>query len=178
MWVSVSSGGPVYLGTTEDGLNVSPKPFYVPVKNDLAGGQRGPDFDVCYLGEASEISGTLTRWNMNVALAMQCRWNPNIASATPGADNATARGTLLATEGAAYNLYIIYPYASLPAFATLPAGMRFLQVYTKSPERLEPGVKPYKMSFTWETIPYFAVTNGSFNNYDFNVAGVPLIAPN
>lgn len=171
---------PLFLGTTEGKPRVRLRPEYEPVFNDVAGPR--VHFDECYVGFDAVVTGTFSRYAESVYEEMQ-KYSDNAglpATVGPGFDQAGARGTLMLQEGAAYPLWLLFPFAAKasmrpgPPDGNLPAGYRFLSAMLIDDE-FEPGMGPKKLTLSWHCLgDYFpGNTGGVFIVYDNNMTGLP-----
>jgi hypothetical protein len=180
VWAGIGAGSaPVFVGHAEQGMSIDIRAGWEPVMNDLAGTK--VPFDMSYQGEEAILSGTLTRWNEAVVAAMAARWNAQasfLGGPQRGSENTFARGTLMLTEGAAFPIWLNFPLSSIAAFATLPDGYRFAAGFLESPDRLEPGTRPYKIQMIWHCLAVFTPSNGSFLLYDHDMSAVAALPLN
>lgn len=119
--------------------------------NDVAG---MTPYDMLFSGEEAIVSVTLTRWNEPVYAAIANKAN---LGGVRGTESGVSRGTLMLTQGIAAPLWISYPFNTLAPFTTLPAGYHFYAAFLESPDRLNPGVRAYKIHLQWHCLAvYFA----------------------
>lgn len=183
---NVSSKEPVYLGTAETAPDIDIQREYEGVPNDL-GGSRLP-MDRIYEGEEGMVGGVLTRWNEEVIAALMSV--PDFENGTRGLNNQFDLGTLMGSEGFAFPVWVVFPYASKPAFAGMPAGYRFWSCINMS-EGIRPGTRAKRhqvlfkaqRSFTTSSTPSvpYSVQNGvgitaaTWRLYDHDMSGLPDI---
>lgn len=145
----------LFLGTAEEYPTVDIIPHYRPINTDAAGGRHGAPEDEAWVGEEAIIQATLTYWNESVFAA--CAARP-LGGAGRGFAYQKQMGTLMLREGAAYTVWVYFPYWSkqfqpLPNLAgpqKMPAGYRFPRCYLIAPERLSVlGSRPRKISLLW-----------------------------
>ena len=164
-----------YLGTCENGITIRGVPEFEPVMNDI-GGTRKP-FDRLYQGEDALSIGVLTRWNETVYQFMA---SIPSAGVFPGICNLGNIGTLMITEGFAYEVYLQFPYAAKTLFSAngMPPGYRFPFSYLEGPIEQERGTKPNKRHLTFYHGRGYDPSTGGFLLYDFNMTPIPAIPPN
>lgn len=145
----------LYLGTAEQAPDIQIKANWEPVHNDVAGLTA---YDFLSSGTEGIISVTLTRWNDPVYAALAAR---SSVGGIAGRESAAERGTLMMTEGIAAPLWIQFPFGlggalAHPAMATLPPGYHFYAAFLESPDRLNPGVRAYKVHLQWHCIAVYS----------------------
>lgn len=178
---SQGGGGPpivstslTYLGTCEKAPKIVHRPAWKPVFNDI-GGTEVP-FDVSYQGEEAFTFADLTRWNEPVFSALQAR--PNFPGDVRGLNIPGDIGTLMLTEGRAYQLFIFFPYVAKPAYASggMPAGYRFVATFLEGPDELsELGTSPRKINLIFHHIRGWDPKTQRFVCYDHAVGAMPAI---
>lgn len=194
LYVGVTSSSPggtsnkaVFLGTAEQSPVIEIRPDYEPVFNDLRGSKK--PFDLAFEGEEAFTFADLTRWNESVYAALAAR--PRAVSAlgaggavagglglapTRGVNIAGDIGTLQLTENQSFTLWVVFPYASKPAMASMPAGYRFPFTVFEGPDLLKPlGTRPRKIHVVFHHMAGFNPATGAFFTYDTNTAGLPGI---
>lgn len=125
------SGAAIYLGTAERTPEIQIRPSWSPVFNSIAG---EVPFDWLFEGEEAFLTADLTRWNEPVYAASASR--PN-AGATRGRNIPGDLGTLMISEGFAYQLWALFPYSILkPAFSDQQQGFRFPAAFLEGPDSL------------------------------------------
>lgn len=158
-----------YLGTAERYPKISIRPANEPVFNDIGG--KVP-FDMAHMGEEAFVSADISRWNEPVYAALAAR--PRPGSGTRGVNVAGDIGTLYVTEGFAYSLAVLFPYAAKLVYAAagMPAGYRFLSSYLVGPDELEPlGTTPRKIRLMWHCLRTYDPSTGSLFLYDHDMTG-------
>ncbi len=117
--------------------------------------------------------------------------NVNGAASNPGTMGFGEIGTLMVTEGVAYELYVVMPYTAKPAFATQVAGYHFYAAMLENDD-FELGSTARKQRMMWHCVRKLVPAAGGttvqgVNNYggfakfllyDYNVsdtAGVSAI---
>ncbi len=177
LWVGVGSQGtPKFLGHSENGYEINPRPQYEQVMNDLAGirvpyerGWQGADYMVL-------PGGSLTRWNENIYGALQGYVDPKSTFAGAlirGRENTVARGSLMMTQGLSIGVWLRYPFSVLPAFAGLPGGYRFVNCVVDA-DSMNPGAKAYKIGPAFYAWPAF-IPNVGFYAYDGDMSALGTI---
>lgn len=166
-----TGGGLLYLGTGERAPRISITPAYRDVQCDLGG--EAP-FDTMYSGNSGRVTVTLMRYNEAVLRKIE-----DYAASLHlirGQEDPGEIGSLMLTEGLAYQLVLVFPYATKTAFADMPAGYNFLAAYVRGPDDIESGTSnPKKVQITWQCLRKFDITNqnnfgaGSFKLYDHNI---------
>ncbi|OAI39610.1 hypothetical protein AYO40_01210 [Planctomycetaceae bacterium SCGC AG-212-D15] len=165
-------GSPVYFGTSESAPRIEIKHYFNTVKNDIAGDQA--PFDFQWVGETATISADFTRWNNPLWLQMMSR---PFATSTAGINGIGDYGTFMVQEGATYQAWLQFPYASTKAaMAGLEAGFHFFSTFLLSPDSKTIGMRANKVRATWFATQVFGITTG--NNvtaklYDFSMQGLP-----
>jgi hypothetical protein len=177
LWIGFNFESPDFLGHSERGPSFQVRPQYSPVFVDL-GGQNVP-FDTVYDGEDAMVTVDLTRWNNGLLEIIQDK-----AGLTgPGSDAPGNIGTLMVTEGSAYQLYLHFPYAAKAAFSNqtngaLPAGYRFRAAFLETDDSPDLGTKAKKQHLVFHCLRTFdpSVVNafgyGELQLFDFEMSGV------
>ena|ERR1051326_8431687 len=161
----------LYLGTAEVAPQIEILAKYAPVFNDLAGSQ--VPFDTIFEGEMGHTFVELNRFNEATLAIAQNRPN-HFTSGTRGSNVGGDVGTLMLTEGKAFSVYVVFPYASKPAYAGMPAGYRFPFSVLLSPDRFTKlGTRERKVALIFEHLRGFYPATGVFGLYDNVVAGLP-----
>lgn len=170
-----AGGGPVYLGTCESAPRIRLNPQFEPLMNDI-GGSRLP-YDYLYEDMDGMVFGDLTVWNYPVLSQLLSR--PNWLKAAPGVGAFGDIGSLMATEGFTYNLWLQFPFFAKAAMAGagLPAGYHFLSAFLFGPDEIDPGTKANKIHVQFQCMRALNTASGLFSLYDFNFAGVPAVPP-
>ncbi len=147
LYVGVGPGrAPVFLGTTEHTPRIIKRKNYKPLFNDLAG-QMIP-YDKSFQGEDCLVISELTRLNWPVYNRITCA--PDAFGGVPGMNFPGDMGTLMMTEGGSYFLWVVFPYAAKPAFATMSPGYRFFSAFLEDADTLaEVGTNPVKVMVAW-----------------------------
>lgn len=165
--IGMPGGGSTrYFGTGKNGVDQDIRHALVPAMNDLAGPVL--PLDEMESGMDAMISATMTRWDETIHEIMARFSSP----ASPrGSETSDARGSLMLYENKTFPLYIVYPRATLPAYAQMPKGYRWLACKLVSPYRLPAGCKPYETVFTWHAMSVYQ-KGGGFLTYDHDVSKV------
>lgn len=122
---------PLYLGTAERSPRILIRPHFADVFNDIMG-QMIP-YDKVFQGEDGFVLADLTRWNEAVFNAYQAR--PRLGQR--GTLQPGDLGSLMKTEGLAYPVWLQFPYATKPAYATQPYGYHFYAAIGEGPDELD-----------------------------------------
>lgn len=166
---------PAYLGTMLEAPKHRMTPKWSPVMNDIAGDQE--PFDMAYQGQSTDIFGDLTVWNWPVLKA--CKSRP-VMGTLDGFEPFGSVGTLMITEGFAYQLWLDYPYyRRKAAFADqgAPAGYHYFASWMVGPDEEDPGTKPNRIHVQFRCQRVYSPLNGSFSLYDHDMSAIPLFPP-
>lgn len=172
-----SNYSPIYFGTSKNGCPVELLPEWDAVFNDLSGTKH--PYDKIYEGTVGMVRGDFTRYKEGVYLTMQNRTAMALGGGSvAGIDAAGAIGTLMVTEGAAFPLWIQFPYASKIAMqngvnGALPNGYHFFAAELEGPDVRKGGTGENAISLVWWCGRVFNPVTGAFSCYDFNMAGLP-----
>jgi hypothetical protein len=165
------SQGPGYLGCFEQGASGQFNPDYTPVMSDVAAAK---PHDHIYGGTDAGCVGTLTVWNWTILLAIMSR---PIAGRNFGYDPPGARGSLMVTEGLAYQMWMQFPYATKAAFGGfMPGGFRFPQSWLIGPDNFDVGTRPNKITIAF----YMQAKQDSVGGWllcDSNMTQIPAVPP-
>jgi hypothetical protein len=189
LFIRIPGGSPVFLGTSMTAPRRVIRRCFAPVHNDLKGSQL--PFDDLFAGEEAYIFADLTRWNelvyrslskMPVPVGSVAPLLPNTGGLA-GSLSTSDLGTAMMTEGAAYQLYMRWPfYDTHPMMAAngMLAGERYLQVYFKGEDKADQGNKMNVRTLVWYAISKYnpATVNNAWVLYDNNMTGIPALAPN
>jgi hypothetical protein len=169
----VAPGGAAYLGTCEKAPRIIERPAWQPLFSDQ-GGTRVP-FDIAYQGTEAFTFARMTRWNENVLSAIQSRPDPRgFRGINLGGDI----GTLMLSEGLAYEVRIYFPYATKAIYtaAGMPPGYRFPASFLEGPDELDDlGTSPRIINLTFHHLRTFNPTTGIFGTYDHSVGDLPPV---
>jgi hypothetical protein len=173
---------PVFLGTGEGkpaGAEIEIERAESPVMNDAAGNILPAD--LMHEGEQGWISTVLTRYNESVYAWIANRTagavynTPPFGTPSPrGIDPDGSIGTLLVQEGAAYPVWLAFPYAGKPAYSTMPYGYRFFACTLVDADKLPVNPGGRKVGLTWRALRLDGF--GAWALYDHDLTG--LTAPN
>jgi hypothetical protein len=147
--------------------------------NDLSG-QVIP-FDLLYQGEESFVFLDLTRWNEDIRVSVAGRIAPG---GNPRAGAGTAvlgdYGTMTITEGAAMELWLLFPYSPLggpaakAAMGALGPGYHFLASIPIGPDDHHTlGTNPYKVLMAFHNLRKFNPSTGTFTSWDTDFSAIP-----
>lgn len=166
-----------YLGTSEQGPTRQTDRTFKQVMNDLSSQK---PFDYIYAGgEEAILSFNLTRWNDNVAQALEAA----PVSGGVGFSTIFDQGTVMGREGRALEIWYAYTFGGIPGSALRPSfvgqegGRHYLQGLFWGPEQDELGTKERKKHMVFKCWKKFDVsqTPARFTLFDFNMAGLPAI---
>ncbi len=156
--------------------------------NDITGDQK--PYDYLYEGTDAKVFGDLTVWNWGVLNAIMERAAPSLAiigTPTDGLDAVGSIGTLMVTEGIAYQLWIHFPYSTGPgnnaatgahaAYTTMVGGYRFLAAWLLGPDEIDPGTKANKIHVQFHCQKTRVGTAGNMRLYDNVMTALPVTAP-
>ncbi len=176
-WVAFKgTAGPTFLGYSEKGPSFQVRPQYSNVFTDY-GGQDVP-FDVIYQGKDAIVSCDLIDLNIGLLYAIQDIAGLSGAPGDAGTDDPGEIGTLMITEGKAYQLYLYYPYANKAAFSTMEPGQRFMAAMLMNDDSPSLGTKEKKQHLVWHCLraPDFSQPDNlgpvKLKLFDFDMAGV------
>jgi hypothetical protein len=170
IYCGVGAGGsPLFLGHAERFPRVSIRPRFSSVYCDLSG--QTVEYDSVYDGENSHVIADITRWNESTyAIIADRAKTRTAATVNRGTTGFGEIGTLMMTEGVAYPLYLVFPYAAKAAYATMPAGYQFFCAYLAGPDDFDLGSTARKLRLVFNCIRQVqAATGGTTvlgaNNY-------------
>jgi hypothetical protein len=146
----LTNRGPVFVGTDEDGPTIEIGPRYQEVKNDIGGDEA---MDDSYQGRSATIDYNLNRWE-EVAIAALEQTNP-FSNSLRGTDDPGDVGSLMITEGKAFSLWVVFPYAVTSPIAAIakaamlgmPAGYHFYATILTTDNHTRLGTKPRRLRF-------------------------------
>lgn len=126
---SVSNPTPVFVGTDNDTPTIDIIPRFREVRNDIGGED---PLDDSYQGRSAAVRYKINRMD-EVAIAALEQTNP-FSATQRGADDPGDVGSLMVTEGKAFPVWVVFPYAAnspIPAIAKaamlgMPAGYHFV----------------------------------------------------
>ncbi len=181
----VASGEAQYLGTTEGRPYEDSQPGWEDLLNDVAGAV--VPYDVSSQLEQAYFGGVFTRFRRDTYEKIRTRPRAGGAgpSGTPGTFAAGDVGTLMLTEGQAYQVWMqnAYGLASLTPKAamgvpvgpagTLPGGVRYPTAWLHK-HRDDKGTTPNRLTLLFRAIPLYFPGTLSSVLYDENIAGLPF----
>jgi hypothetical protein len=133
LYAGVGAGGaPFFIGHAMRTPRITIRPHFSPVWCDLTG-QTVP-YDWIFDGEEGFVTYDVSRWNEAgyAALAARPRATGARGITLPG-----DIGSLMITELFAYQLWVVFPYAAKPAYASMPPGYHFLNAWLEGPDELD-----------------------------------------
>lgn len=164
-----------YVGTGEIAPDIIKQTKFDPVYNDLGGSL---PWDYLFNGEEAVIPINLTVFNWSVVNKLDASPRPN---GTPGFYDANAIGSLMMTEGLAYHMWLVFPYAASKAIysaAGMPAGYHFWASWCDSLV-VQPGTKANKIRINMRAVRLYqpaSIGNG-FVLYDHSLALLDGVIP-
>lgn len=165
IFVATMTGSPQYLGTCERCPSITINRSYQPLMNDL-GGQMVP-FDRTDQDAEAVIRTDLTRWDEAVYTFIAGGINSQVRGS---ADYGTI-GTLVAYEQEGFQLWVELPYASLPAYAGMPAAYHFFCAIPDA-DTLDPlGTAARKTGIVWHAQRVYVPASGSMLLYNNTASG-------
>jgi hypothetical protein len=167
-----------YFGTGERAPNIRIRRGWSPVFNDLSGTE--VPFDMMYESQEAFVTVTMTRWNEPCFQRLSSMPNPATANAFGGVflDNPGDIGSLMLTEGLAFQLWLQFPYASKTSYGAnnvLPPGLHFYSAWFEGPDEWEVGTTSNKRLCVFHAVPQFFLPSGQFILGDYNMSALPGI---
>lgn len=160
---------PLYLGTAEKTPKITLRPAWREAFADQGG---EVPHDVAFAGEEAFVSADISRWNETTYNVLASR--PSHTAGARGASLLGEIGTLMVTEGRTAPLWVVFPYALKPAYASMPGGYHFVASFLVGPDELEPlGTNPRKIRLIWRCLRKYIPGSGTYQLYDHNVNGLP-----
>jgi hypothetical protein len=165
---------PIYLGTTERVPRLRIRAGWTPVFNDLTGGVI--PYDMLYEGEEAFITGDFTRFNETTIRLLQARPRHFLQPTNRGTIQLLDQGTLMLTEGYAFQLSMFFPYSSKLAFAGMPLGYRFPAAWLEGPDDLDNlGTVARVDRLVFHALRIINLSNATMTLCDENVGPMPAI---
>jgi hypothetical protein len=140
-----------YLGTSEFSPSLEIDKAYIPLFNDL-GGPVVP-FDLCYVGKQAFVAADLTRFNPDTVATLMA--DPTFHTddlSTALIDEDHDVGTLIDTEDVALELFMVFPYQTVSAYASMYRGFHFLCCCAPKVIFNRLGTQPKKIHFSAQCI--------------------------
>lgn len=183
-YVGVLSGTPLYLGTTEGRPYEDDQPGWEELMNDVGGSQI--PYDVSYQQGELYFGGVFTRFRRDAFERIKTRPRSGGAPGGPGIPGTAGTGdvgTLMLTEGQAYNCWVVNAYGvgslapkaayAASPFGVMPGGVRYIASWLHK-YKDEKGVTPNRITLLFRSIPvYNPFTLGS-TTYDYSISGLPV----
>jgi hypothetical protein len=190
---NTSSGGGIYLGTSDDPPDIDNQPREQGAKASQGG--VAIDFDTADQGQEAFISFTLIRWNETTLLNLISLPDPSSAlmgtpASAPGTYVPGGVGTLAMLENQGVTIFLQFPYSAKPAMTVgnavsgaggpLRRGYRypFCKMVTENYPRN--GTIPMAVTMAFHARRLFNATAGqnsygvgTFTLYDFDVLSLP-----
>lgn len=152
----------LYLGTSEGTPHIDIIPAYQEVRNDIGG---DTPMDTSYQGRRGVISYDFTRWNEAVlakaAASNPFSGRPAIAGSSAslfqrGLDFDYDIGALMLTEGYAYDLWVVFPFAIKSTYLNrMVAGYHFPCCFLDAESHHSLGSRPKKVRLVWHALRVF-----------------------
>lgn len=163
LWVAPGpSRVPVYFGDSQAGFKIIRRPGTTPVISD-SGGRKVP-VDILSDGDEYFVSGEVNLFDPTVY---------NIIETPP-----LQAGTLMRAEGFMYEVWLQFPYAIKPFYASngLVPGYHFLSGYSLGPTEQPTGTEVRTPHMMFHFIPSFASNGARVSvNADFSkISGLKL----
>jgi hypothetical protein len=156
VWAGLGqSNSYLFLGFTENGLEVSVNPLNEDIQVDYAGLMPA---DISQLGQEARISGTFTRYNEQVLLLAQSFLGPQ---GLAGFGGNGAVGTLVVAEGAAYPLLVWSSYSFKTIFGDMVPGFLFPAAIIADNIPVTLNVRRKAPNLAWRAVPIFGTVNGT-----------------
>lgn len=168
-----------YAGSGEIAPDIIKQVKYDPVFNDIAGSL---PYDYLFQGEEAIVPITFTIWNWPRLSEL----NSAVNNSNPGFEYAYNVGTLMVTEGKAFQMWLQFPYYSYKAIfsgAGMPAGYHFYGVFVDSYVTM-PGTKANKIRVNFRCVRVYqpASTGNGFYLFNHSMAlsngTIPVVPPN
>ena len=162
-----------YFGTTESMPQDSRSPEYETLMNDVSGSK--VPLDLAWEAESAQISLVMTRWDENVAQAIEV--GPGL-TANLGSWSWNDVGTLMGLEGEYTELWLTYQFGSIlgnkAAYVGqgLKPGRHYVQSVLWAPQQDETGTKPMKRHFMFFAWPKINATTKRFTLWDYDFTGI------
>ena len=161
-WISppntaLTSSNALYVGFSRNGISVRITPNFEDIEVDYAGNVPG---DVAFMGEEAAISGEFARYNETVVNTM-LQYLPG-SSQPAGTGINGAIGSLIFTEGYAYQLLVYSPYNFKNTYSgTMVPGFLFSTAYLANPYEVTLSIRTKKPQLGWRAIPSFGTIDAS-----------------
>lgn len=166
-----------FLGHCEDAPQVQLRPASEPVFCSL-GGVKVP-FDKSFQSEEGFISLDLTRYNQLIVDRIRQRAAFSTTPVSqPGFFTSDDMGTLMIQENAAFEVWLVFPYAIHPAMAAggMMPGYHFWACDPCGPDDLGPlGTRARKEHLAFHAIPKYDYATGRLTLYDYDTTGLTAI---
>lgn len=164
VWLGVTANAaPMFLGWTNDGVDLEFRPRWGEHKTDLSGGPEGPPADKYYAGQDAIVSGVFSRINLNCYYAAADKSVGVFGLSVPGIDDPGDRGALMVAEGRSYQLWLKHPHATKPFYAQGPdgalvLGYHFMAAVMDRESLPKLGPRPKRLSLAWHCISTIDMT--------------------
>ncbi len=144
---------PVFVGTSDTPPGFDLVRGFEPVFTDV-GGTRLPT-DYLYQGQEAYIDLVLTKYVESAYQAMASV--PQKVAGAGGINVDGDIGTLMVTEGGAFPVWVVFPYANKQVFSALgmPAGYRFFACLMEGPDRHRIGTGAKKIGVHLHAVRVF-----------------------
>jgi hypothetical protein len=179
VWIRFYGSSALYLGTGRNAPRFRIRRAWEGIMNDITGTQI--PFDMLYEGQEAFTTVELTRWNEGTYQLLASMPDPSKFPLTgPLFDVAGDIGTLMVTENKAFQLGLVFPYASKPTFllspgGSMPAGYHFFNTWLESPDEFTVGTGENSKGLLFHSIKGFNPSTGAGNlgDYDISWTGTP-----
>ena len=169
---SISSPTPVFIGHGESAPRIREVSNFKDVTSDI-GGDMEP-IDKLFL--RGHVEGTVDFNRYNVTPLMQALGRPNPFAGVRGTVPPLGVGSLMLTEGLAFQIWLRWPYSAKAAMAGLPNGIRLIAGVLTGPDDYELGVdNPLKIQVGFYGLSVYDPVGKGFNIYDGNMTALGAI---
>lgn len=179
---------PQFLGYAESFPRMEFRPGWYPVMSDPTGPEKPADMSFASMDAV--IAFNLTLWDERIAQSMEVFPGPGLAGGapagglySPGTWSFNDIGTLMMTEGYAFDAWVQFPFGGAtagptghPFMSTLPSGYHFKSCLHLGPWVPEPGAKPFKRQMVWLAWPKMKFTNRTLSLFDYDMSAIASLA--
>ncbi len=175
-----ASGAPLFFGhARQPGIQIDIEHNIQPVQCDIGGDEPLDDY---YSGRSGVASGTFPRYNSSVYQIMSQIAAARLGIGTAGVDMPGDVGTMLQQEGAAFPLWLVFPYSPKPLFNlagnVLIAGYHFRAAHLAQDSQPDLGPRTRNLRLVWrcrraldETVTTLYGT-GAWTLFDHDMSGI------
>lgn len=177
--------GWVFVGTAKTKPRISIRRSIKPIQNDIGG---DAPFDLLSSGQEAIISADINRMSLTAYFGMAQNALPGLIAPPAtfaGIETPGLVGTLLVTEGQAFQLAVVFPYAAKLAYqnvanGALIGGYIFAAATLESPDDIDPGTQDMTIHMIWHAVRVHAPASqagiNTFTSILYTV-GVPAGLP-